>query len=60
MKVLNAGLTEYNEALRILNDKLVAIGKYIEVRAIGGYARKISKKLWFFKETRRMVILSNH
>ena len=25
MKVLNAGLTEYNEALRILNDKLVAI-----------------------------------
>jgi hypothetical protein len=38
MKVLNAGLTEYNEALRILNDKLVAIGKYIEVRAIGGYA----------------------
>ena len=34
MKVLNAGLTEYNEALRILNDKLVAIGKYIEVRAI--------------------------
>ena len=38
MKVLNTGLTEYNEALRILNDKLVAIGKNIEVRAIGGYA----------------------
>lgn len=38
MKILNAGLTEYNEALKNLNDKLVAIGKYIEVRAIGGYA----------------------
>ena len=36
MKILNAGLTEYNEALKNLNDKLVAIGKYIEVRAIGG------------------------
>ena len=31
MKILNAGLTEYNEALKNLNDKLVAIGKYIEV-----------------------------
>lgn len=35
MKILNAGLTEYNEALKNLNDKLVATGKYIEVRAIG-------------------------
>lgn len=38
MKVVNAGLKEYNEALKILNDKLAVVGDSIEIRAIGGYA----------------------
>lgn len=38
MKVVNAGLIEYNAALNILNEKLAGIGETIEVRAIGGYA----------------------
>ena len=47
MKILNAGLTEYNVALKNLNDKLVAIGKYIEVRAIGGLVPRVTDQLDF-------------
>lgn len=38
MKSVNAGLAEYNEALKKLNEKLISIDKSIEIRAIGGYA----------------------
>ena len=43
MRKVNAGLKEYNVALKSLNKKLESIGLSIEIRAVGGYAMLYNK-----------------
>ena len=38
MNRINIGLSDFHEALSLLNDKLRENGTNIEIRAIGGYA----------------------